>query len=473
MQISLDMAMERTFSVGELCQLVTDVVSLAFPHDVWVEGEIRGLTRAQSGHVYFDLVDPSEALGRSPDALLPVVLFESRKHDVNRRIKRSGGGMRIDDGVAVRIRAQPQFYGPKAQVNLRMTDIDPAYTLGQLAASKERLLRLLAEEGLVGANARVEMPLLPLRVGLVTAAGSAAAADFVAELGRSRVAFEVVVATTPVQGVGAPHRIAAAIRACQHRQVDVIAVVRGGGAKTDLAAFDDEVVARAIAGSRVPVLTGIGHEVDTAVADQVAHLALKTPTACAAHIAELVTVAERAADAVWEAVTARAADQLGRHDQRLADAAGSVSRAATDVLRRAEVHTVHAGSRARTLIMGALRRADDRLTAHAATAAIQARYRLRTAGSVGTAAAGQLARAARGRLRSAAVRVDRADERARLLDPAHALARGWSITTDRRGRAIRSVHDVSPGTLLTTRVADGHILSTVDEPESALGDRAT
>lgn len=458
--MSLDTAMEQTFSVGDFCRLIGDVLGHTFPHDVWVQGEVRGIKRAQSGHVYFDLVDAAPEPGRSPDALLPVVLFESTRRTVNKQIKRSGGGMRIDDGVSVRIRAQPDFYAPQGRLSLRMTGIDPAYTLGQLAASRERLLRTLAEENLIDANSRVPMPTLPLRVGLVTASGSAAEADFVEELRRSAVSFSVVVASTPVQGPGAAHRIAASIRACVGHGVDVVAVVRGGGAKTDLVAFDDEVVARTIAACRVPVLTGIGHEIDTAVADHVAHRSLKTPTACAAHLVEAALVAERRAAETWTAITTLATERLDRDDRRLIEAAASSGRRAAAILQQADDRTVALAHRTRSLVSSTLDRADDRLQAHVSTAALQARYRLRTAAGESDRAIERLARSSRAHLAAATARIGGAEERARLLDPARALARGWSITMDDDGRVIRSTDDVAVGTRITTRIADGHIVST-------------
>ena len=154
MQMSLDTAMEHTFSVAEFSQLVSDLLDQTFPHDVWVQGEVRGISRAQSGHVYFDLVDSSPQPGRTPDALLPVVLFETTKRAVNTQIKRSGGGMRIDDGVAVRIRGVPNFYAPQGKLSLRMTGVDPSYTLGQMAESRDQLLAALTAAG----SARLEPP---------------------------------------------------------------------------------------------------------------------------------------------------------------------------------------------------------------------------------------------------------------------------------------------------------------------------
>ena len=455
----------HTFSVGEFAQLVRDQLAQVFPSDIWIQGEVRGISRPPSGHVYFDLADPTTTSGQAPDALLSVVLMKTTKQIVNRQIKSAGGGVRIADGVNLRIRCAPDFYPPRGQFQLRMNAIDPSYTLGQLAAARELLLRQLAADGLMDRNASVAFPLAPVRIGLVTAPGSAAAADFLDELARSAMGWDVVLARTPVQGDGAHLRISAAIRACVRRGVDVVAVVRGGGARTDLVAFDHEHVARAIAQCPVPVLTGIGHEVDTSVADEVAHLALKTPTACAAHLVEVVTSTGRRTDETWASIVRAARAHLGDRDAEVAELAASARRAADAALHHALSRTANQASVARHLVERQLDRRHGTLDRAAATVRLQARHRVARAGDKTNDVAEEVGRQARRHLVTAALNVDNLDERRRLLDPARALARGWSITTDTDGRLVRSATDVSLGASMVTRVADGLITSTVESTE--------
>src|SRR5690606_30731872 len=137
--------------------------------------------------------------------------------------------------------------------------------------ARAELLARLRAEGLLDRQAALALPPVPLRVGLVTSRGSAAEADFLDELARSGFAFHVIAVDVRVQGTGAPRAIARGIASAAARACDVLAVVRGGGARTDLAAFDQEVVARTIAACPTPVLTGVGHEIDRSVADEVAH----------------------------------------------------------------------------------------------------------------------------------------------------------------------------------------------------------
>lgn len=468
MQLSLDAAMGHTFSVAEFAGLVSELLDHTFPHDLWIQGEVRNLNRAASGHVYFTLVDPTDDSGRAADAQLRVVLFEATKHQVNAQIKRTGNGMRIDDGVAIRIRGVPGFFAPRGELNLRMTGIDPAYTLGQLAASRDRLLQLLADDGLLRRNAQLPVHPAPTRVGLVTASGSAAHADFMHELEGSGFAFSVTLVSCTVQGSAAPATIAGAIAACQRSAIDVIAVVRGGGARTDLVAFDDEQVARAIATSTVPVFTGIGHEIDHAVADQVAHTALKTPTACAAHLVDLVADADRRASELWDAICRAAATRLADDDQRLTAAAARAAERVGSVLTHADRATVAAAHRVSDLASARLGGARHRLAGHAATARLQARHRLSVAAADTDRAVQRLDAGATRRLEEADRRLDQAATTVRLLDPARVLARGWSITVTADGGVVRSTADAPAGTRLVTRVADGVISSTVDdEPEAS------
>ena len=208
-----------------------------------------------------------------------MVLFRENRDRVNRLLKRHGDPIRMTDGVRVRIQGIVDFYPPQGRIQLRMAAIDPTFTLGQLAANRDALLATLSEEGLLQANSHHGLPPVPLRVGLVTSIGSAAHADITTVFERSRMAFTLVEVDTAVQGIGAERGVAAAIDAACAADAQLLIIARGGGSKTDLATFDHEIVARAIARAPVAVITGIGHDIDRSVADEVAHTATTTPTA--------------------------------------------------------------------------------------------------------------------------------------------------------------------------------------------------
>jgi exodeoxyribonuclease VII large subunit len=325
----------------------------------------------------------------------------------------------MEDGMEIRIAGRLTWFAPRGRLQLRMATIDPAYTLGRLGEDRDRLLAALRTEQLLDRNRSVPMPVLPLRIGLVTSIGSAAHADFRHELERSGIGFHILEADARTQGLDAGRSVAAAIARLSGHGVDVVAVVRGGGSRTDLAPFDGEVIARAIALAAVPVVTGIGHEVDRSIADEVAHTSFKTPTACAAGLVEITASAIEGTEVLWSAITAAAAARLLAADDRVRNGAHRLERSRGGGLAAGDRMLAEAGRRLTREATRALALADQRLAA--------------------------------------------AEARRRSFDPALALARGWSITRDDSGRVVRSVHDAGPGTGLVTTLADGDIRSTVDD----------
>jgi exodeoxyribonuclease VII large subunit len=330
---------EITFSVRELAEAVQLVLGKAFRDGVWVRGEIQGL-QERGGHLYFSLTEDG-AEGR---ATISVVLFAGTLARLRPVLQRAR--MRLDNGMAVRIGGTLDFYAPTGRLSFKMATIDAAYTIGRLSAERDRLLRALVSEGLLDRNKRVSMAAAPHTIGLVTSRDSAAFHDLTKELSASGLGFRILIADTRVQGASAPEQIARAISTLAGTAgIEVIAVVRGGGARTDLAAFDAEAVARAIAASRVPILTGVGHEVDSSVADAVAHAALKTPTAVAGYLIDRVRAFIIRAEQGWSGVERRTLQQLARSEQRLEVAGHGVRRAAGNALAFAEQRVLVAEAR--------------------------------------------------------------------------------------------------------------------------------
>ncbi|MDY7104762.1 MAG: exodeoxyribonuclease VII large subunit [Actinomycetota bacterium] len=453
---------ERTFTVGELAETIAKAVRAAFPRQVWIQGAIQSLRRHPNGHVYFQLVDPGE-LGRHVDAAIDVALLAPQRRDVNAVLKRSGG-VRMDNGIEIRIRGTVDLWARAGKVQVRMTGIDPEFTLGRLAADRERLLAALAADGLLDANRSRPLGPAPLRIAVITSAHSAAERDVLGELEASGFGFEVTCIDTRVQGADAGPSMLAALETAQMLGVELIALVRGGGARTDLAAFDDEGLARAIAASTVPVWTGIGHEIDESVADRVAHTSYKTPTACAAGLVHRARdhlgrvddgerrLVQRASAILGEATAgldatarrlARETDgALALADQRITAAATRLGREAAVATREAEAHLDRS---ARRLGRDALRGGDR-------------------AGLVLSDRAERLARAAPRPLLDAERELDALATRVAALDPARALARGWSITRDDRGRVLRRPDEAPEGTALITTLEGGLLHSTARTP---------
>lgn len=402
----------ETYTVTELMTATADAIKDRLGGSVWVDGEISG-PRESRGHFYFDLVDRDSKGAVS--AKVPVALWSRARAKVDQKL-RDAGSVRLEEGVKVRIRGPLELWLAGGRLQLSMSDIDPAFTLEALESERERVLALLRVENLIERNRATPLSPMPLRVALITADESAAQADFMHSLVESGLPWNVEFIDSKVQGAGAERTIAAALRTAQSQGVDVIALVRGGGSRLDLAVFDHELVARTIATSTIPVFTGIGHEIDTSVADVVAHTANKTPTACA------------------EALIAIALDVVTRGEQAWAEIASIVS----DTLEYER----------------------DRLARSARLAAIGAKTRLTVERHRIGSTTSRLSRTVEMSFKSGRQSLDVLAARLGAVDPERTLARGWSITRTATGRAVRTSADVSLGDTLVTTLSDGTVTST-------------
>jgi exodeoxyribonuclease VII large subunit len=460
-----DEEQEATWSVAELGEAIGLSLRRAFPDEVWVRGEIRNLKRGATGMVWFDLVEPPPGgdLGRPVVATLPVVLFDSARRRVNAQLRQAGGAVRIENGTEVRIRGRVGWWAPGARLQLQMSDIDPAFTLGRLAADRQRLLRQLDAEGLLDRQRRLQFPLVPLRLGLVTSAGSAADHDVLDELRAAGIGFQVQRVDTRVQGRGAPRSVAAALRLLASRQVDLILLVRGGGSATDLAAFDSEQIARAIAELPVPVVTGIGHDVDRSVADDVAHTSYKTPTACAQAVVGAVREFDGALSAAWRGISTVARAALASQSSRLRTCARHVSLGTRHGLNAADAVLAGAAARLGRSANAALGRADRQLDRATGRVEAGARVHLQSHHRRLDTLAHRLVQRAPRIVDAHHRDLAALDAQLRALDPQRVLARGWSITRKADDQSlVRSPDDVAAGDRIVTTLAAGQITSTAE-----------
>ena len=452
---------DQTLSVGELAQVLHQTLDEAFPYGVWVAGEIEGLTRSRRGHAYFNLVERTgDQQGAELAAVVSVVLFQDDRQRVNKMVRRYGNKVTIEDGAQIRIQAMVDFYARQGRLQLRMTSIDPAYTLGAIAAGRAAVLARLGDEGLLKQNSEIALPPVPLRVGLVTSVGSAAHADMRRVLEASGFGFAITEIDTTVQGPDAPDEIAAALATAADR-ADIVVLGRGGGSSTDLATFDHEIVARAIATCSRPVLTGIGHETDISAADQVAHTSCSTPTAAAREVVQRVEDWLKRLDNAGRSIVARGRRTLAAAEHRTSGASADTSRGATTALGRAERSLDAAAGR----LVGTGRTATSRAARRVAAVS----YRLAEAGPAAERrarrrldlASTRLSVAGRHEIRHAQRQLDAVATRVRALDPALILRRGWSMTRRDDGALVRSVRDVSPGDGIVTHLSDGALDSTI------------
>lgn len=432
----VDDSSNPTYTVGELADAINSQLRRGFGDGVWVRGEIDGL-RHSGPHTYFTLVEETDA-GR---AVLQVSLFAPMKRNLTPLLKRNR--LELANGMKVRIFGHLDYYAPNGRLGLKMAGIDPRFTLGELSQARDQVIRRLVAAGLYDANRTRPLSQVPLRVGVVTSVGTAAWHDFHDELLGSGLGFRLAVCDTRVQGAGAEHSVAAAIRTLGRRgDLDCVVVIRGGGARNELATFDAEPIAVAIATCPVPVLTGLGHEIDRSVADDVAHRALKTPTACAGALIEAVAEYRGATEATWAAVVAVA-------DRSLTSARSSLTDRAHRVARR-----THA----------AVERADERLTMRRDRLRSLPGHRLDLAAARLRSAADTVARRSPRHLDDEQRALDARAARLALLDPVNLLRRGWSITRDADGNVVRSTAGLGPGAVITTQVADGRLTSRIEEP---------
>ena len=425
-----------TYSVGELADAINASLRRTFTDGVWVRGEIQGWS-VRGPHAYFRLVEEAEG-GK---AAINVQFFAPAQARLKPLLLKNR--LRLADGLKVRIFGHLDFFAPSGQLGLKMSGIDPRFTLGELALQRDDVVRRLVAGGLYDRNRGRRVPPAPLRVGVVTSTASAAWADFLHEIERSRLAFQLRVVDVRVQGEWAVTEVTAGVSTlARHHDLDVVVVIRGGGSRSELATFDHEAIATAIAMSPLPVFTGLGHEIDRSVADEVAHTALKTPTACAAALVEHVQGFQQRTEVLWTAIERRAERDVVAAATQVADVASGI----------------------RGRVLAAVERADERLSQRARRVGSGAGRVVERADSRLLAASAAVRRAPR-RLEPEVRHLDHVAQRVRLLDPVHTMARGWSITRTLDGRAVRDSAQVQPGDEIVTTFANGTARSRVEETQ--------
>lgn len=398
--------MTATLTVSELVGLLDTAVTAAVPGPVWVQGEVSEYRRTGRGAAFFRLVDPN-----ATEHSIEVAARGRLMMDVDRSLETAGVGS-LRGGIEVRLRGTVGLRPTRALIQIGLLEVDPTFTVGRLALDRDQILAGLRADGTLAANKRLDLPLVPLRIGLVTSRGSAAHADFLDHLRRPGYRFSVLTVQASMQGEESPQRVVRALERLALEELDVVAVVRGGGAKLDLAAFDNEAVGRAIGGMPIPVVTGIGHETDRSVADEAAAIAMKTPTAAA------------------EWIVARVADYARR----------------LDVARRS----------IRDEAMNAERRARDRLDQRASQLSETRGTLARQSDQLAHLGAG-VVEAGRGLIRRQHELVRFFDETISAIGVEPTLRRGFALVTKEDGSVVRSTRSVEMGDRVAVKFADGTV----------------
>lgn len=413
----------RIWPVGSLLRAIADSLEARF-NPVAVQGELSGFSRAASGHCYFSLKDEQGqircAMFRRAAGLLD---FAPR------------------DGQLVEVRGRLGVYEPRGELQLVVESMQQAGE-GNLFERFVQLKNKLEAEGLFNANRKRGLPLLPKAIGVVTSLGAAALHDVVTALQRRVPHIPVVIYPASVQGAQASEELRQALRKAYERaEVDVLLLVRGGGAIEDLWAFNDEQLARLIVGSPMPLVCGVGHETDFTIADFCADLRAPTPTAAAELCAQPQKVWLGELEDLQDRLRYGVERQLQASNQRLDWASARVSRPSHLVTRQHARLAGHAQ---------ALR--------HAVQTGVQ---RKKTALQTLGVAFPQV-------IDQAVVQQQRRLERAQLrlapLDPKLVLQRGYAWLADMQGQAVTRAGDTAPGQALRATLADGEVDLTVSAP---------
>jgi exodeoxyribonuclease VII large subunit len=412
----------RVFSVSELTQRIKRTIEDKVG-TVWVEGELSNVRCPASGHYYFTIKDEA--------AQISAVLFRGSQR-----------GMKFvpKDGLQVRVFGEVTVYerGGNYQILVRRME---AGGKGALQARFEALKEKLLKEGLFDESRKRPLPTLPQHVGLVTSPTGAAIRDILNILSRRFPNLHVVLAPCRVQGDGAAKEIADAIALLNARGgLDVMIVGRGGGSLEDLWAFNEEVVARAIVASRIPVISAVGHEIDFTISDFVADLRAPTPSAAA----ELVVGQKEAFEESLRG--------MGLHLQRELRRATLEARA--ELLDLSRRHAARAPMNLVRLYRQRIQGSMYRMARHVEGAVRGVQQDM-------DASAARMEQSVRLRCGASAQRVERLRSQLKALNPLAVLTRGYSITSDEQGRILRSVSEAAAGRRLRTRLQDGIVESDV------------
>lgn len=441
----------KVLTVAELTRAIRGTLETRFGA-VWVQGEISNYKLHPSGHQYFTLKDQRAAIS--------CVIYRNTLPPFRQPLK---------DGAQVQVYGAVSVFELRGQYQLNVQILQER-GLGVLQARFEALKRKLDAAGLFAAERKRPLPRFPRRVGIITSPSGAALRDMLNVLRRRAPALQVLISPVRVQGTGAAAEIAVALRELSRPSpawapLDLIVITRGGGSIEDLWEFNEEIVARAIADSPLPVVSAVGHEIDFTIADFVADLRAPTPSAAAELIVPDAVELQRRVDELAGGLTRCLRNFLTQHQtrlrflgektlarelrKRLCDGQQEIDFACETMARIT--------SRALTNARAALAGRAQTLQAHRPSRELALRReRLR---DLARRFAGQPAAA----LVAARQRFARSESVLRVLGPDATLGRGYSITTDAKGKIVRSVAAVKKEARISTRVADGSFDSVVTE----------
>lgn len=439
------------YSVSSLNQSVANLLEQQYGW-IWVEGEISNLAQPASGHIYFSLKDPS--------AQVSCAMFKGRNRNLN---------FQPDNGNQVMLRAKVSLYQPRGNYQLIVDRMEEAGD-GALRRQFEQLKIKLAGEGLFEESVKQDIPELPECISIITSKSGAAIHDVLSVIERRFPSIPVKIFPVPVQGSEAAPAICNAIKLIGENvsngelNCDVILLVRGGGSLEDLWSFNEESVARAIFACPVPIVCGVGHEVDVTIADYVADVRAATPTAAAETVTPDQSSWLQSFDWYQQRILQLAENKIERQQEKIQWLHRRLHQQHPEnQVKRARQQTYDLIRRLNRQAQSLLAFRQSRLATTSAKLNAQNPGRLlkqkkQSAFYLTT----RLQQATMNLLAQRKLRLGNIARTLNAVSPLQTLERGYSITLDKKGKAIVSIEQVKPGDTLETRLHNGRIISQVN-----------
>lgn len=430
---------KETLTLYELNQMVREALAITMPNEYWVEAEISEM-REVRGHCYMELVQKDMA-GNTPVAKASAKCWKNKWALLRPYFERNANQM-LRAGLKVRLLVYADFHEAYG-FSWIITNIDPTFTLGDMARKRLEIVRMLKEQGVFDLQKDFRLPLFAQRVAVISSEQAAGYGDFCRHLHDNdwHLHFSVQLFAATMQGEGVESSVIAALDAINERinSFDVVVIIRGGGATSDLSGFDSLPLAESVANFPLPIITGIGHDRDESVLDMVAFLRVKTPTATAALLVEhLANTLQRITDA-QEEMLHLVQRRMELERVRMARLAEKVPMLFSLVRTRQEKRFENMALRMQNTITTTLQRQDLRL------------QRLSMA----------LPTHAERLLTKAAHRLELLQQAVKSHDPSLLLAKGYSITTC-GGKVVRNANDVQKGDVIVTQLQKGKVKSVVE-----------
>lgn len=428
----------RALTLTQLNELVGRTLATPSLQNVWITAELSDL-RQSGGHCYMELIDKNPDTGTVRARLRGIIWAGTFSRLAARFL--AATGQRLATGLKVMACGSVNFH-PSFGLSFIIFEIDPSYTMGEIERRRREILARLKAEGVVDLNRQLEWPEVALRVAVVSAAGAAGYGDFINQLfhNEPRLRFGVRLFPAVLQGERTEPTVIAALEAiaAEADRWDCVVIIRGGGATSDLTAFDSYNLANNIAQFPLPVIVGIGHERDVTVLDYVANMRVKTPTAAAQW---LIQHGQEALD-------------------RLRSMAADITHTASECIGGARTRLAYFHGLLPVAPGAALDRAAARLQKDSVSLCASASGSIAPARTWLSARVGMLESAARMAVTAQLTRIKSAEDIARVLSPMATLRRGYTITRV-DGYAVKSAGKLAPGAVIQTVFPDGSIKSTV------------